>query len=375
MLNHVKYFAFVIIMFVSCNEGVSLKDGEVILDNLIIPWEIEIGPDKNLWFTHQISKVSKLNLKTNEVIELKLSNPNNLENTRYILGMTFHPNFKENPLVYLSFLYSSPNDSTTGVMDVEIYTYNNDTLTFKEQIVKSVGVRGSWNPGGRIKAKGNFLYIIASNESGSNVSQNNNDLSGSILRYNLDGSIPDDNPFPNSPIFSYGHRNPQGLIIKGNDDVYSTEHGPSTDDELNQIIKGGNYGWPLVHGFCDKEGERRICDSTIIIEPIIAWTPTIAVSSLDYYEGEVAEFKESFWVTTLKEGDLRMLKLNEYNEITQEHIFLNEKYGRLRDLAFDDEGNIYISTANQIPSSAVGYPKPNKDESLNYDVIVKVSLQ
>jgi glucose/arabinose dehydrogenase len=116
------------------------------------------------------------------------------------------------------------------------------------------------------------------------AAQNLEHLSGKFLRLHLDGSIPDDNPFPANPVYSLGHRNAQGLYLASNGIIYSSEHGPSTDDELNIIEPGRNYGWPDVHGFCDLPAEITFCDENNVKEPLEAWTPTIATSDIVYYD-------------------------------------------------------------------------------------------
>ncbi len=371
-----KYLSFIISLILitnSCSESKPVDYGEILLNDLIIPWEIEIGPDEELWFTHQFRKLSKLNLTNQkvtsiEIIDTIIPSPNK----NYSFGMTFHPDFKNTPWVYLSFLYQKENDPTTGLLSVKIYEYDakKNTVTYKKTILKDVGQIGNWNAGGRIKTSKNYLFVNASNETVLHVPFKDSNLSGSILRYDLDGSIPQDNPIANSPKYTSGHRNPQGLVVLSDTEIYTSEHGPSTDDEFNKIESGKNYGWPMVHGYCDTERETAYCDTLKSTFPIKSWTPTIAVSSLDFYKGNNEDFKNTFWVTTLKEGDLRMLRIKD-NKLIEEKIFLNEKYGRLRDLTIDKEGNIYISTANNVPSENQGYPKPNKDESIQYDVIVK----
>ena len=97
-------------------------------------------------------------------------------------------------------------------------------------------------------------------------------LTGKIHRLNLDGTIPNDNPFPGNSVYSFGHRNVQGLFLGPNGIIYSSEHGPSTDDEFNIIEAGMNYGWPNVHGFCDSPSEVAFCDENDVFEPLVADT-------------------------------------------------------------------------------------------------------
>jgi glucose/arabinose dehydrogenase len=111
------------------------------------------------------------------------------------------------------------------------------------------------------------LFITTGDASNQSLPQNKNALNGKILRINLDGSIPSDNPFPNNPVWSYGHRNSQGLVF-ANNMLYSSEHGPSSDDEINIIEKGRNYG-PEALSLCNEFVERNFCNANNVKEPIL----------------------------------------------------------------------------------------------------------
>ena len=115
---------------------------------------------------------------------------------------------------------------------------------------------------------------------------------------------------PGNPYWSFGHRNPQGLVF-ANNILYSSEHGPDTDDEINIIEKGRNYGWPTVQGFCNECGEQSFCTANNVKEPIKAWTPTAAVSGMDYYNNNlIPQWKNSLLVVALKNARLYQLKLD-----------------------------------------------------------------
>jgi hypothetical protein len=172
-------------------------------------------------------------------------------------------------------------------------------------------------------------------------------LPGKILRMNLDGSVPDDNPIPGSYFYSMGHRNPQGLVV-ANGKIYSSEHGPDNDDEINLIKPGNNYGWPFVEGYCDKENEMAFCDSVTVSEPIYAWTPTIAPAGLDYYNySTIPEWENNLMLTTLKGRALWLFELDDTGEkIVNERIYMQKQFGRLRDLCVSSTGDIYMVTSN-----------------------------
>jgi glucose/arabinose dehydrogenase len=154
--------------------------------------------------------------------------------------------------------------------------------------------------------------------------------------------------------------------------MYVSEHGPSTDDEFNKLVKGGNYGWPLHRGVTDTEAEKQMVDTTAIQEALFYWTPTIAPSSLLYYDNDLLpSLKGHFLVSTLKETDIRLLKI-EGDSTVETHTILEGEFGRIRDMAVDENGVLYLSTANILPLTRYAYETLDKDTSLYYDVIVKV---
>ena len=174
-----------------------------------------------------------------------------------------------------------------------------------------------------------------------------NSRSGKVLRLNADGTIPTDNPIAGNPLWSYGHRNPQGLVFINNK-LYESEHGPSIEDEVNIIEKGRNYGWPTVNGPCDGS-ETSYCTTNNIKEPI--WSSggnTIAVCGIDYYNSDkIPAWKNSILMTTLKDASLRQLELsNDGNSVVNTSIFFKNLYGRLRDICISPSGNVYLCTSN-----------------------------
>jgi hypothetical protein len=180
-------------------------------------------------------------------------------------------------------------------------------------------------------------------------------MNGKMLRLNLDGSIPADNPIAGSPIWSWGHRNPQGLVY-ANNVLYSSEHGNASDDEINIIQKAHNYGWPFVEGYCDQPGERTLCADSNVTEPIHAWTPTVAPSGVDYYNHLMfPTLRRSLILATLKDSHLWQLQLSEnYDAVVSASQIDGFNYGRLRDVCVSPEGKIFVSTSNSNPNDTGG---------------------
>src|SRR5690606_35711221 len=154
---------------------------------------------------------------------------------------------------------------------------------------------------------------------------------------------------PGSPVWAWGLRNPQGLAFAANGTLYSSGHGDAIADEVNNIIKGGNYGWPVVEGYVDTDAEKAFAGDSAIREPLRAWTPTIGPAALALYESDaIPEFQNSLLLTTLKGNALHVLKLNgEGNAIVADTILFQQLFGRLRSVCVSPSGDIYIGTSNR----------------------------
>ena len=136
-------------------------------------------------------------------------------------------------------------------------------------------------------------------------------LNGKILRLNIDGTVPASNPTPGSPVYTLGHRNPQGLVQLPNGRIYSSEHGFNNDDEINRIEAGRNYGWPSVEGYCGWPAEATFCAANSVREPLTTWTPTIAPAGLTYYDHPaVSGWRGSLLLAVLKSSKLVQLPLD-----------------------------------------------------------------
>ena len=322
----------------------------IVNNTLNFPWEIIWGPDNFIWFTEREGRVKRMNPETGAVIHVAtIAEVASTTNFNGLLGMALHPQFSSNPYVYLVYNYFGTNGDY--LEKIVRYTYNGTTLIAPMTLVD--GIIG--HPGGDFIHNGSRLVIGAdmklyATTGDANMRftlpQSTSSLNGKVLRINLDGSIPSDNPFGNA-IWTIGHRNAQGLAFaKGR--LYSSEHGETTDDEINIIEKGRNYGWPFVEGFCDRADELSFCATNNVRQPIYIWTPTTAPSGMEYYNSnEIPQWKNSFLVTFLKDRRLRQMRLSDDGlgiESVQE--FFVREFGRLRDVAISPDGKVYISTDN-----------------------------
>jgi glucose/arabinose dehydrogenase len=182
---------------------------------------------------------------------------------------------------------------------------------------------------------------------------------GKIHRLHDDGRVPQDNPFVKTKdaipgIWSYGHRNPQGLAMDARDgSLYNTEHGPRGGDELNLIKPGANYGWPIVtlgmnydgmpmsYPGPDKKTMLSVTEKEGIDQPIAYWVPSIAVCGLDFYTGDkFPKWKNDLLVGALAQQEIRRLRVDDKKVVSQEIIL--KDIGRVRDVAMGPDGLIYV---------------------------------
>ena len=323
---------------------------ETLVDNLNFPWEILWGPDNFIWMTEREGRISRVNPATGHVIPF-FQIPDVVSTTNFngTQGMVLHPQFSTNPFVYV--IYNYFDASQNYLQKIVRYSYNGTTLT--SPMILLDGIVGK--PGDPFVHNGARLVIgpdmklyatTGDADRRFEFPQNINSLNGKVLRINLDGTIPSDNPFGNA-VWSIGDRNSQGMVFaKGK--LYTSMHGETTNDEINIIQRGGNNGWPFVEGFCDLPAEQTFCAANNVIEPIYAWSPTIAPSGLDFYNNNyIAQWKNSLLVAILKDQRLIQLKLNDDGSaVDGVHEFFVNKFGRLRDIAIAPDGKVYICTDN-----------------------------
>lgn len=219
---------------------------EVVASGLEIPWDIVFLPaNTGALMTERPGRVRFLKpdwtLAPDPVLALS---DVVMEGEGGLLGIALHPSFPNPPQVYLYYTYRSSGGLKNQVAR---FTYSADTLTQQTPVITDIPADSNHNGGRLAFSPDGFLYITTGDAGDPQSAQDTSSLSGKILRLNPDGSIPADNPFSN-PVWSYGHRNPQGLAWDDQGRLWSVEHGASATDELNLITKGANYGWPDVRG-------------------------------------------------------------------------------------------------------------------------------
>lgn len=316
----------------------------IIKSKLNYPWEILWGKDDHIWMTERGGQISKINPKTGDVV-FSTTLPDVVSNGEGgLLGMVQHPDFLNNSLFYAVYNYS---DRGFYLEKIVQFRFTGNSLQTVNTFITGIPASGIHN-GSRLWISGDKLFASTGDASVTSNAQNNLSLSGKILRFNLDGSIPADNPLASSPVWSVGHRNPQGLV--GNNGIlYASEHGDNIEDEVNIIERYRNYGWPDVKGPCDNAGEITYCNANNIKAPIwSSGSSTIAVSGLDYYNNSrIPAWQNSLLMATLKDASLRVLKLsNDGLSVSSQQTFFKNSWGRIRDICISPAGRVYVCTSN-----------------------------
>lgn len=324
------------------NDPVELKDS-IVAEGLRFPWEITWGADNHIWLTERSGKISRFNPATGVITPVITISDVVSNNEGGLLGMVLHPSFSSNNFVYVVYNYNNGGNYREKVVR---FTYNGTTFTNPLTLIENIAASSIHN-GSRLLIVNDKLFITTGDASNTSLPQNTSSLNGKILRINLDGSIPTDNPIAGNAIWTTGHRNPQGLVY-ANNKLYSSEHGPSNDDEINIIEKGRNYGWPDIEGLCNTTAEQTFCSANNVAQPIKTWTPTTAPSGMDYYNNDlIPQWKNSLLLTALKDSRLYQLKLNNNGSAIESTTeFYVNKYGRMRDVCISPAGKVYICTSN-----------------------------
>lgn len=333
----------------------------VVKNSLNVPWEMLWGPDDFIWFTEQDGMVSRMNPADGQLDTVMLL-PDFYRKRLALASMVFHTDVKQNPFVFFNYLFLKDSAIYTRIVRYDYKKADTMLLANPRVLLEYPGHAG--HNGSRLAVSPDGKLMIATGDAFiAENAQDTGSVSGKILRLNIDGTIPDDNPIAGNPFWSMGFRVPQGLVFTDAGNLYSAEHGDATDDEVNLITRGGNYGYPVVTGKCDSSNELKYCADRNILEPLKAWTPTIAPAGIDYYNNnKIAAWKNSLLLTTLKDQSLRILQLSDDGKaLVEEQIVLSKRLGRLRDICVSPSGDIYISTSNRDWNPPAGFPLKEDD--------------
>ena len=321
---------------------------DTVITGLNVPWELKWGPDNYLWMTERDGIVSRLNPQTGlRTIILNASQNNGgpvyAVSESGLLSFAFHPSFPDSSYLYMVYTYL---DAANIKERMVRYEYVADSLINPITLIEDIAGANFHNGSRLAIGPDNKIYMTTGDGLTQPDAQSITSVNGKTLRLNLDGSIPTDNPIPGSPIWSWGHRNAQGLEFGPTGILYSSEHGPNNDDEINVIKPAGNYGWPTVMGICDLPQELTFCNDSNVVESIYQWTPTIAPGDLIYYNSPaIPEWQGSLLLSVMKNKRLIRLTLNSTGDsITSETSYFVNQWGRLRDICAGPDGTIYLAT-------------------------------
>ncbi len=315
-----------------------LEEGErvTLASGLEAIWALDVLPDGRIIFTERPGRVQLLDGDgVHQIASITVSTGGE----RGLFGIVAHPDYVLNKAVYVMYTHSTGNR-------ISMFTLvENPPRLIDEQIIADRMPSSFLHDGGRLKiGPDGKLYATLGDARVPSDAQDINSLAGKILRFELDGSIPNDNPFDNA-VWSYGHRNPQGITWSPDGTAYSSEHGDRQLDEVNLIIRGGNYGWPAE---CGSGGNH--------IDPIwctVGWTMA---------PGGIAYLDSALYVVGLRGAQLRRLVLSSDGQSIESEEQLIDDLGRLREV-YAHNGILLITTSNR---DGRGSPQPDDDILIAY---------
>jgi aldose sugar dehydrogenase len=333
-------------------EGIRFRV-ETVVQDLGVPWGMAFLNPSEIIFTEREGRINVLDLKTESVTPVSGTPAVYAEGQGGMLDVAVPPGFKPGDWVY--FTYSKPVKGRGATTLARARRKGNRLVAWQDLKVTRSATRTDRHFGSRIAfdGAGHLFFSIGDRGERPNA-QNLSNHAGSILRLNLDGSVPSDNPFAGRAgalpeIWSFGHRNPQGICFDAaGQRLWSIEHGPRGGDEINRIRPGLNYGWPVVSHGKEYWGPVRVGEGTekAGMEPAVkVYIPSIAPGSLILYSGSAF----AAWKGNLFSGALALTHLNRVvvdgaGRAVAEERFLDILDERIRALAESPEGFIYFST-------------------------------
>jgi len=322
---------------------------EKVVDDVEIPWGIAQLPDGSLLYSEKDGNLIHFNNGAKTIIK---NVPKVFAHGQGgLLDVVLDPKYAENQWIYISF--SASPDGNKGNTQIIRAKLENESLANIETLYKGTpdtnkpyhfGSRIAFDPAG-------YLYFsIGDRGDRDNNPQDVTKDGGKIYRINSDGSIPEGNPFANQAdakkaIYSYGHRNPQGLVLNPNSGkIWESEHGPRGGDEINIIEPGKNYGWPVITYGINYSG-TKITDETArpgMEQPIHYWVPSIAPCGMEFITSDYyGDWKGNLLIGSLKFNYLNHSIIEGDKVISEERLF--DKIGRVRDVYQAPDGFLYVS--------------------------------
>lgn len=307
----------------------------IIAENLEVPWSIAFLPDGDMLVTERVGRIQRVTMQGKKTLIATLPDVKQIGESG-LHGIVLHPDFAKNNFLYVYYTYSTDgNDTKNRVVRFQL---KDNTLTDRKIIVDEIP-GALFHDGGRVKfGPDKFLYISTGDAQQPSLAQNKNSLAGKILRITDEGKPAPGNPFGDR-IYSYGHRNPQGITWDNTGQLFATEHGNSATDEINRIEKGNNYGWPTITG--DQQRAGMV-------------TPLLQSGQNTWAPGDIAYVDGLLYFVGLRGQALYQVDLSKNPLQMQEHF--NGKFGRIREIIVGPDNMLFITTSNRdgrgIPSGS-----------------------
>ena len=322
------------------------------IDGFDIPWGMAFMPDKRMLVTDRIGDIWIVAKDGTDKVKVIGEVPSvRSKGQGGMLDVEVHPDFINNSFIYLTYSDISDNKFHTSLIRAKLV---NNQLVDSEVIFRpkeQFFTKKTHHYGSRIVFDDDgFIYFSIGDRGDRDLAQNLDMPNGKMYRIYDDGTIPIDNPFYYTKgaiksIWSYGHRNAQGLAIHPlTRQIWEAEHGPRGGDEVNIILKGHNYGWPVITYGKNYSGTiiSRLTHKEGMDQPIFHWTPSIAVCGIAFYDGDqFPEWKNNLLATSLKFERLHRVELDGLNMVKDEIIF--EAGSRVRDVEIGPNGMIYVA--------------------------------
>ncbi|KAI7258809.1 hypothetical protein KC345_g10473 [Hortaea werneckii] len=324
----------------------------IVASGLNVPWEMAFAPDGRIFFTERPGSLRVIeNGKLRATPLLKLLAPFVGKGEGGLLGLALDPAFAGNGFAYVYHSYRAADGGVANrVLRIKI---GSSRAEINKVLLDNIPGDTNHN-GGRIKiGPDGYLYITTGERYEPELAQDRSSLGGKILRITTSGDIPEDNPWPGSPVYSLGHRNPQGLAWQPESGVlYSSEHGQSSHDEINIIEAGANYGWPRI------EGDEAGSSTQKLVTPLAhsgeeTWAPSgMTFITQGPWSGELL-------VAGLAGQELLQVSQSSMGGSPSIKPLFREKYGRIRNVAEAPDGTLYLMTNNR---DGRGNPRAQDDK-------------
>ncbi len=327
---------------------------ETIADDLEMPWSLTFLPDGNFLVSYLDGEIRKITAAGEESAPLNNTPKTYRKSQGGYFDVVLDPNFDSNQTIYLAFAHGTPE--ANGVRIAKAVLKNEELENVTPIFTVKDRKDTPMHYGGKLlfANDGTLLLTTGDGFDYREAAQDPFNQMGKILRMNKDGSVPANNPFANGAngdpfVYSSGHRNPQGLALDGKTGtVYMHEHGPQGGDEVNQIVAGANYGWPVTSYGVNYTGAKVTPFETLdgIAAPLKYWTPSIAPSGMTFYTGtSFPAWQGSLLVGALVDKDVKRLTVVD-GKIADEETLFAEIGQRIRDVRTAPDGMIYLLAEN-----------------------------